>query len=263
MKLNFFVFLIALLFIPSLACASLVPGYVVGSGNFVSQNVEVSGFNRVTLEGSGDVYIEQGQIESLSVEADDNIIPLLDMKVSGGELVLRVKPGYDVAPSQRIKYHITIKDLSGITTIGSGDFFVGPVKSDDLAISIPGSGDVNIESLTGENLSIDLNGSGNATLDEVEIKTSDTSINGSGDIKLTGKANAQEVTVAGSGNYLADNLETDTANINVAGSADITVWVNDQLKIKRIGSADVEYYGKPSVDESGAGSGDLIPLGDK
>src|SRR5512146_726140 len=126
MKRIFFVFLIALFFIPSLACASLMPGYMVGSGNIVSRSIDVSGFDRVTLEGSGDVYIEQGQTESLSVEADDNIIPLLDMRVSGNELVLRVKKGYDVSPSQRIKYHVTIKDLSSITTVGSGDFFVGP-----------------------------------------------------------------------------------------------------------------------------------------
>ncbi len=263
MKRLFPVFLIALFFIPSLACGSFIPGYVVGSGHIVSRSIAVSGFERVTLEGSGDVYIQQGQTESLSIEADDNVIPLLDTRVSGNELVLRIKPGYDVAPSQRITYHVTIKDLSGITTLGSGDFFVGPVKSDHLAISIPGSGDVDVESLTGDNLSIDLDGSGSATFHDVDIKTSDTSINGSGDVELKGKASTQEVKVAGSGNYLADDLETDTANVSVVGSADITVWVNDQLKVKNTGSADVQYYGKPSVEESGVGSGDLISMGDK
>ncbi len=263
MKRIFSVFLIALFFIPSLACGSFLPGYVVGSGHIVNQSIGVSGFERVTLEGSGDVYIEQGQTESLSVEADDNVIPLLDTRVSGNELVLRIKPGYDVAPSQRIKYHIKIKDLSGINTLGSGDFFVGPVKSNHLSISIPGSGDVDVESLTGDNLSIDLDGSGSATFGDVDIKTSDTSINGSGDVELKGKASTQEIKVAGSGNYLADGLETDTANISVVGSADITVWVNDQLKVKNTGSATVQYYGKPSVEESGVGSGDLISMGDK
>ncbi len=263
MKRNFFVFLIALFLLPSLACGIFIPGYTVGSGNIVSQKVDVSGFERVTLEGSGDVYIEQGQTESLTVEADENIIPMLDTRVSGNELVLRIKPGYDVAPSQRIIYHVTIKDLSGITTLGSGDFFVGPVKSDHLAISIPGSGDIEIESLTGDDLSIDLAGSGNAALADVDIKTSDTSIKGSGDVKLTGKADTQEVRVAGSGDYLAGDLETDTADISVVGSADVTVWVNDQLKVKNTGSATVEYYGNPSVEESGVGSGDLISMGDK
>jgi hypothetical protein len=263
MKRSLFVFLITLFFIPSLACGFFRPGYIVGSGNIVSKSIAVSGFDRITLEGSGDVYVEQGRTESLSVEADDNILPLLDEQVRGNELVLRIKPGYDVTPSQSITYHITIKDLSGITTAGSGDFFVGPVESDTLAISIPGSGDVRIESLTGDKLSIDLDGSGSATLDKVDIKTSDTSIQGSGDVKLTGKAEAQGVTIAGSGNYLAGDLETETANISVVGSAHVTVWVNDQLEIKNTGSANVEYYGKPSVDESGVGSGDLVSLGDK
>ncbi len=263
MKRYFFVFLIAAFFIPSLACGLSIPGYVAGSGHIVSQSLAVAGFDRVTLEGSGDVYIEQGQTESLSVEADDNIIPLLEAKVSARELILRIKPGYDVAPSQSITYHVTVKDLRGLTIVGSGDFFVGPIKSGDLAIAIPGSGNMDIESLTGDRLSIDLRGSGNATLHHVDIDRLDASVAGSGDVSLAGKANTQKLTVAGSVNYLAGELETDIASISAAGSADVTIWVNDQLDVTEAGSANVHYYGEPGIRGSGVGSGDLISLGDK
>ncbi|RPI95241.1 MAG: DUF2807 domain-containing protein [Chloroflexi bacterium] len=263
MKRIFSVFLIALFFIPSLACGYFPANFVVGSGNVVTQDFDVSNFDRITLEGSGDVYIEQGQTESLSVEADDNIIPVLDISVAGGELTLGIKEGVDITPSQSITYTITVEDLNGLALLGSGNFYVEPVNSNNFKISIPGSGDIEIESLIADDLSMDLNGSGSITLESVEVKTLDTSIRGSGDVKLEGKADTQEVTVDGSGNYLAGDLETDTANISVRGSADVKVWVTDELTIRVSGSGNIRYYGEPRLDQSGVGSADIISLGDK
>lgn len=263
MKLKLSIFLIVLFFIPSLACGSFPTNHVAGSGNIVDQDIDVSSFNRVTLEGFGDVYIEQGQTESLSVETDDNIIPLLDIRVEGSDLRLGVKRGVDVNPSQSIIYNLTVKDLKGLTVAGSGDFYVEPVNTNTLAISIPGSGDISIEELIADNLSMDLDGSGSITLESVEVKTVDTSIQGSGDVSIEGKANTQEVRVNGSGNYLAGDLETDTTEIGVLGSADVTVWVNDELTVSVNGSGNIQYYGEPRVDQTGVGSADITSLGEK
>jgi len=263
MKRNLSLFLILLFFVPSLACGSFRTNSVVGSGDIVNQAIDVSNFSSVTLEGFGYVYVEQGQTESLSVQTDENIISLLDIKVRGGELTLGTKQGFDLNPSQSITYNLTVRDLNDIALVGSGTFDVGPVKSSDLAISIQGSGDINIKGITAEDLSIDLDGSGNITVDDLNVNTVDTSVQGSGDIKLEGKANTQTVRVGGSGNYLAGNLETNTTDISVPGSADVTVWVKDELKIKVNGSGDIQYYGKPSVDQSGFGSGDITSLGDR
>ena len=102
MKRNLLLILILLFFIPSLACGSLTTNSVVGSGNIETQMIEVSGFDRVLLEGFGDVYIEQGRNESLSVQTDANLIPLLDIGVQGRELRLGTKPGIDITPSESI-----------------------------------------------------------------------------------------------------------------------------------------------------------------
>ena len=61
--------------IPSLACGSFTTNSVVGSGHIETQMIDVSGFDHVLLEGFGDVYFEQGQNESLSIQTDSNIIP--------------------------------------------------------------------------------------------------------------------------------------------------------------------------------------------
>ncbi|HLO13339.1 MAG TPA: head GIN domain-containing protein [Anaerolineales bacterium] len=263
MKHNLSLLLIVLFFLPALACGSFTTNSVVGSGNIVTQTIDVSQFDRVTLTGLGDVYLEQGQSESLSVQADDNLISLLDIKVRGKELTLGTKPNFDLNPSESIKYNLTVKDLNSVSLSGSGNFYVGAIKSSDLAVSIHGSGNIDIKDLNTGNLSIDLNGSGNVAIEGLNAKALDTSLKGSGDIKLEGNANTQNVTIAGSGNYLAGNLQTDIADVSVPGSGDVTIWANDNLKIKVNGSGNIQYYGKPTIEQNISGSGKITSLGEK
>jgi len=255
--------LILLLFLPTLACGSFRTNVATGSGHIVTKSFDVSGFDRVILEGFGDVYVEQGQTESLSVQTDDNLMSLLDIKVRGKELRLGIKPGFDVSPSKSLTFNLTVKDLHGVTLAGSGNFYVEPVKSNNLAVSILGSGNIDIKGLNANSLSLDLNGSGNFTLADVSAKKVDTSLRGSGDIKLDGNAGSQTITISGSGNYLAGDLQTDTTDVSVPGSGNVTAWVNEALNIKVSGSGDIQYYGRPIVDQSNSGSGDITSLGEK
>ena len=263
MKRTFSLLLVVLFFLPSIACGSFTTNPVVGSGVLVNQQIDVSNFDRVTLEAFGTVFIEQGQTESLSVQTDENIIPLLDVRVQGSELILGIKKGVEVNPSQSITYNLTVQHLNNITLAGSGTFHVGSLKSGDLTVSIPGSGDVNVEKVAAESLSLKLNGSGNITLKDVHAKTIDTSLRGSGDIKLDGKTDAETIAVSGSGNYLAGNLQSTAADISIPGSGNITVWVEDTLHIHISGSGNISYYGDPVIDQNQSGSGDLTSLGEK
>jgi hypothetical protein len=263
MKHKFSLFLLVLFFLPSLACGAFRTNSVVRSGKIVSQSFDVSNFSRVTLAGSGTVIIEQGQTESLAVETDENILPLLDISVRGKTLTLGVKNGYDISPSQAIVFNLTVQDLDKLTLAGSGAFEVGPVEASNFEVSLLGSGDINIKALRAQELAIDLNGSGNIGIQDIDVDRVDTSLLGSGDIKLEGKTETQKVDVAGSGTILARDLETGSADISIPGSGNLTVWISDELKVQVNGSGDIRYYGQPAIDQSGFGSGDLISLGEK
>ncbi|HZD61139.1 MAG TPA: hypothetical protein VE439_11905, partial [Anaerolineae bacterium] len=50
------------------SCAGF--GGVTGSGNVTTESREVSGFNEISLSGRGNLIIEQGNEESLRIEAE-------------------------------------------------------------------------------------------------------------------------------------------------------------------------------------------------
>ena len=122
---------------------------VTGSGNIITKDYDVKGFSRVTLAGSGNVYITQGSTESLSVETDDNIFAQLDIRVRGDELILGTKPAVGINPSQPIKYQLTVKDLNNITLGGSGNMYSDPIQTDNMQVMLGGSGNIEVKGMSG------------------------------------------------------------------------------------------------------------------
>lgn len=264
MKLKRYLFIGVLLLLPAMACnAGNIGNTINGSGIITTQTYAVKDFTGVILEGVGDVYITQENTESLSIETDDNLFAQLNIRVSGDDLILGSQPYVNLNPSKSIIYRLAVKDLSDMTLAGSGNIYSEPLQATSLKVTVAGSGDVEVKGLTGTDLSVNLTGSGNITFDQIAVTSIDISIDGSGDIKLNGKVDIQTIEVYGSGKYLAGDLETANADILIQGSCNLTVWVKDKLDIHVNGSGDVSYYGRPTTNQSGNGSGNVLSLGEK
>ncbi|MCP4396718.1 MAG: DUF2807 domain-containing protein [bacterium] len=216
---------------------------IKGSGKLIAESREVSNFDRIVLNGFGEVVITQGEEESLSVETDDNIMPYIATEVRRGTLYLEydAKKVKRIAPT-RLKFTLHLKHLVGLNIFGSGEISAMSLDTNDLDIDIDGSGDVQIDSLTAEKLEIRIDGSGKVT--------------------LAGVANGQDIKIDGSGKYFSGNLRSDTVKITLNGSGDTVVWATETLNAHINGSGSVNYYGSPAVDLSGSGSGKMKSLGD-
>ncbi|MDQ4143260.1 MAG: DUF2807 domain-containing protein [Actinomycetota bacterium] len=192
-------------------------GLVVGSGRVINEAREVSDFDRVVLRGSGRLLIEQTGTESLSVEAEDNILPLVTSEVSGRVLELGLRPGSRIRSARPIVYRLTMKDLHGIEVSGSGDVSASAVSTDRLAVRGSGSSDMTFD----------------------------------------GRADRLEVEISGSGTYNGERLESREATVDISGSGDATVAVSDRLQAAVSGSGNVTYLGEPVVTRRISGSGSI------
>ena len=81
-----------------------------GSGQLATSQREVTGFTKVELTGQGDVIIEQTGSDSLTISAEDNLLPLLTSDISGDTLVLGTKPNTSIVTTKPITYSVTVKD---------------------------------------------------------------------------------------------------------------------------------------------------------
>ena len=220
---------------------------IVGSGHLATETRNVSGFHAVSLESSGDVVITQGDTEGLTVEAEDNILPLIVTEVDGkGVLHLGLKPHESIQTTRKTTFKLSAKLINSLTIEGSGD-----VHADSL--SLQGNG----------KFAVSLPGSGNISVGKLTAGSVEASLEGSGDIKLAGDADSQTVSIDGSGKYETADLHTRAAQVNINGSGDAKLSASAELKIEINGSGDVGYYGRPDVKQSINGSGDVKALGER
>jgi carbon monoxide dehydrogenase subunit G len=189
-----------------------------GSGTVASESRAVSGFNAVEISGAGELSIEQTGTESLSIEAEDNILPLLTSEVSGGTLKLDKKPRAFLRTTKPITYRLTVKDLTRLGISGSATVRVSQLRTPSLHVEISGSGAVT----------------------------------------AAGTADDQQLEISGSGSYDAAQVTGKSATIDISGSGKATVNASDVLDVQISGSGTVTYSGDPRITQDVSGSGRLI-----
>lgn len=81
-----------------------------GTGNVTTESVDVAGFEAITLQGVGNVLIEETGEESLRIRTDENFLDSdnISAQVLGGTLVIETE---DIVNPQTLEFEITVVDL--------------------------------------------------------------------------------------------------------------------------------------------------------
>jgi len=216
---------------------------IAPSGQIRTERREVTGFSGVALAMSGRVEIKQGSAEGVTIETDDNIIPLIQTVIDDGILHIRWKSNGVRVDSHNLKINITVNAISinRLSVTGSGTLYAAQLQTDRLAASMGGSGSIHLNALKVKKLVADIGGSGSLIAQ------------GSADIFLA--------SIGGSGGMRCAGLQANDIKLSMAGSGNATVWARDALAISMAGSGNVEYYGNAKVSTSKVGKGSVRRLG--
>ena len=219
------------------ACQAGPINVLTGSGTVRSESRPVSAFDEVELAGVGALTITQGPQESLTVEAEDNLLPQIRSEVRGRRLVIELDGGRTVTlrPTKPIRYAVTVRDLTAVKLSGAGNVAIPGLTTSTLDVRVSGAGDVTLDGLTAGELALALSGAGDAT--------------------VSGTVTRQEVTMSGAGSYRAERLESQDARLTVRGAGGATVRASNALNVKVSGAGMVEYFGNPTVSQDISGAG--------
>ncbi|MEJ2759005.1 MAG: DUF2807 domain-containing protein [Anaerolineales bacterium] len=229
----------------TLACGVTInmPNLEKGNGNVTEEIREVDSFSEISFSGIGEIVVTLGDEESLTIEAEENLLPYLETYNRGDTLVIEIQDDTNITPTEPIHFDITVVSLDAIDVSGVGNVSLPALEADRFTIAISGIGDVEIDSLVAERFTADMSGLGDLT------------ING-------GEVDSQEIDISGGGKYSAAKLESLDAEISVSGVGSATVRASETLDVSISGGGDVNYYGNPQVISDISGLGDLNNQGD-
>ena len=214
---------------------------ISGSGTLKSETRNVTAFTGISLSLPAYVEVRQGATESVMIETDDNLLPLVETVVENGMLKIRSLEKRTNLKTKHMKITVNAKTIDSLSVAGSGDIRADALKAGKLGVSISGSGDIHLKAVDSDALKV--------------------AISGSGDFSASGKTNSMEASIAGSGDIKAGKLQAVAVKVSIAGSGSATFWAKETLKSSIAGSGDVTYYGDAQVSSSVAGSGSVKRLG--
>ncbi len=168
---------------------------VAGSGHPQTEQRNLTGFDSIELGCSADIEVVAGNDFSVSVTADDNILPLIETEVRGNKLVIDSHARYSTHDREKVVVHLPA--LKGLSLSGSGDATVSGLAGNDVAFSISGSGDLTATGSAGK-VNASIEGSGDMALDRLDASEARIRIDGSGDARVAVR-DALDVEVNGSG----------------------------------------------------------------
>ena len=214
---------------------------IQGSGKLQKQTREVGSFHGVALSVPGTVELRIGNTDSVTIEADDNILPLIDTAVENG--TLRIRPAKRNANFRQSSLTIVIQ------------------ARQVERISVGGSGSITATGLRAEKLRFDVGGSGSIDARDLDSRQVAVAIGGSGNFKASGKTEQLTASIGGSGNIQAGRLAAREVQVSIGGSGEAQVWAKDDLSISIGGSGEVSYYGDPRISRSMQRSSSIKRLG--
>lgn len=186
-----------------------------GDGVFKTESREVTEFSSISFKSVGKLKVIQNGKESLTIAAEENILPMLESRVSDKTLYISNENKSSIDPTKPIEFIVEVKNLENLTAKAVGSIEVNGIQGKSLTVSLDGVGNVAI--------------AGNVDLLDLEL--------------------------SGVGSFNGADLKTNEARILNKGVGSVVVNASEQLDASASGIGSIEYIGSPQVKESVKGIG--------
>jgi hypothetical protein len=200
----------------------------------------IGGFNRIVISQNINLILTQDTVNSIEIEAGENLIPLINARIDGKSLLLTNDNTCNWLRSNKpkVNVYVHVAKINFIEMRGCGDVITtNTIKTDTLYVD-------------------QMDASGKADL-TVDVQQTYLRLHtGPGDINIVGKTDGNYIYSNGNGFVHSENLVNNYTFVNCFGTGDCYVTATNALdaNITYIGS--VFYYGNPiSISVNNIGTG--------
>ena len=243
-KLISIVSLIALVCLALTGCEGLT--YTSGSGDIQTKVYDLKDFNTIDISNAFKFKIERSDLYSVSVSCRDNIVPYLDVFVSGQNLTIGLKPGFHT--NGDLNTVITLPEISRLNVSGASSGSARGFKSaNNLVLTVSGSSQLDTDIEAGKT-TLEISGISKLT-GSLKIQQTDLTLSGVSRCELTGTAGDSNLEVSGASQLSLQDFQLQNVDINVSGASTATIKTDSNLNLDVSGASTLEYYGNPTLSK--------------
>jgi hypothetical protein len=208
-----------------------------GNGVPARQIRTLTGVDSIAVAGPIQAAIGNGPWSSLVLTGDENLLPLLDIFVSGNRLEVNVQPFVVLEPTLPLKMTLTLPRLAGLAASGAAT--------------------ISAEAAPGDRFSAESSGGASITVHGLAAASTTVDVSGGAVVALTGSSTTLSVDASGGAQVLMRTVEAADATITASGDAAVEVDVSRSLAASLSGASQLRVWGQPGtrrVDRSGGAS---------
>lgn len=208
-----------------LVCAAAVFSschHLTGSGNIITEKRQTGDFDAISASGGIQVELKNGST-SVQVEADDNILPYLYTRVSGGKLKIYLREHLSIS-NAHIKVYIS---ASGITSLNASS--ASEIRGTDVLSGV-------------DKLELDVSSAGriNAEVDAPQVSIESSS---AGEINVKGRTKSLKASCSSAGNIHASDLFSETTQVEASSGSQADVRASVSIHGNASSGGDINYWG--------------------
>ncbi len=192
-------------------------GGTTGSGTEATEDRAVDDFTEIRASGVYRVEAAIGPETSVTIVADDNILPLIHTEVRNGRL--RIDTDGSIRPKVQPVIRVTAPSLEAIQTSGATKIFARDLRGKSFTLETSGASKATLSGAVDE-LGIEVSGAADISAADLTAETAEVEVSGAGKVDLTVTQSLDvEVSGAGKVTYGGDPA---TVNKDVSGAGKVT-----------------------------------------
>jgi hypothetical protein len=203
-----------------------------GSGNLQHETRVVPPFTGVSVSSGIRAEVQIGP-QHVDVEADDNVLPIIETVVEDGMLVVRFKQHGWLRTESAIVVHVSAPSITALEASGGSGIRADVASAEDLSIESSGGGEVQVH--------------------HVAVKTLRAQVSGGGGLQLDGRADEVKLQLSGGARCKGQELQARDLRIRASGGSTARLAVSDSIHGHASGGSVIRVRGNPEVRVSSSG----------
>jgi hypothetical protein len=168
---------------------------VQGSGTAAHDTRRIAGFDSIDVRGAVDAEIVVGSGHAVSIDGDDNIVPLVKTTTEGSILTIQTEGSFHTHVPLIV--HVELPSFNGLVLSGAGHVRVQNVQGGVVVLDVSGDGKITAAGSAHE-AQVDLSGAGSIDASALHLERAVVDVTGAGDIDVYA-SQAVSATISGAG----------------------------------------------------------------
>jgi hypothetical protein len=210
---------------------------IKGNGVVKEEKRDLPGFTGIEIVAAFEATVTLGEKPSITLQSEENLLPLVQTEVEGGRLFVKFAPGQSIETTHPQKATIVVPSLDFISGRGAARITTTVGESKSFRIEAEGASVISVNGLSTEQLDVQCDGACQVT--------------------LVGKAKNATIRLSGASKIMAEKATIESAKVEFGGACGGELFVTDSVTGLVAGASSLTIKGEPksrSIKTLGASS---------